>query len=59
MSDCQLFGGLGSHTISLATDRKLDIWHTLVLLWVGLQGDSPLYILLVVNVHLELCGNLQ
>ena len=48
--------------ITLKTDYLIDnwvIWHTLVLSRVGIQGDRPLNILLVVNVRLAQYGSLQ
>ena len=54
--DCQ---SSGKGVYLLITNRHLGIWHTGVLLWVGLQGNGPYYIVLGVGVHLAPCGNLQ
>ena len=54
---------IASHLVSGVylpiTNRQLVMWHTGVLLWVGLQGNGPYCIVLGVGVRLAPCGNLQ
>ena len=42
MSDCQSSDSIGYHTLNQLSIDNWGIWQTLVLSWVGVQGDRPL-----------------